>query len=167
MRLTARAIIFNKKTGKILLINYLNENANSTKEFTKGFWALPGGGLEDNESFEEGLKREIYEETGLINFELKNCVLSRVVYLDIEKGKQPFYERYYLVKTSSEEIKIEGLTDYEINVIKEYKWWTIEEIKKTKEVIFPIGLKTVIDKAVKNSEEPIDITNLEDILKSI
>lgn len=167
MRLTARAIIFNKKTGKILLINYLNENANSTKEFTKGFWALPGGGLEDNESFEEGLKREIYEETGLIDFELKNCVLTRVVYLDIEKGRQPFYERYYLVKTSSEEIKTEGLTNYEINVIKEYKWWTIEEIKETKEVIFPIGLKTVIDKAVKNSEESIDITNSEDILKSI
>lgn len=167
MRLTARAIIFNKKTGKILLINYLNENANSTKEFTKGFWTLPGGGLEDNESFEEGLKREIYEETGLINFELKNCVLSRVVYLDIEKGRQAFYERYYLVKTNSEEIKTEGLTDYEINVIKEYKWWSIEEIKETKEVIFPIGLKTVIDKAVKNSEESIDITNSEDILKSI
>lgn len=167
MRLTARAIIFNKKTGKILLINYLNEKANSTKEFTKGFWALPGGGLEDNESFEQGLKREIYEETGLINFELKNCVLSRVVYLDIEKGRQPFYERYYLVKTGSEEIKTEGLTDYETNVIKEYKWWTIEEIKETKEVIFPVGLKTVIDKALKDSEEPIDITNLEDILKSI
>ncbi len=93
--------------------------------------------------------------------------MSRLVYLDIEKGRQPFYERYYLVKTSSEKIKTDGLTDYEINVIKEYKWWTIEEIKKTKEVIFPIGLKTVIDKAVKNSEEPIDITSSKDILKSI
>lgn len=37
MRLTARAIIVNEESGKILLINYLNENANSTKEFTKGF----------------------------------------------------------------------------------------------------------------------------------
>lgn len=39
--------------------------------------------------------------------------------------------------------------------------------KKTKEVIFPIGLKTVIDKVLKNSEEPIDITNSEEILSKI
>lgn len=36
------------------------------KEPNKGLYVLPGGGVEDNESLEEALKREIKEETGFI-----------------------------------------------------------------------------------------------------
>lgn len=33
-------------------------------------WDLPGGRIQKNESFEEGLKREVWEELGLKDFEI-------------------------------------------------------------------------------------------------
>lgn len=57
---TVDAVIFYRKSDllKILLIQRKNDPF-------KGQWALPGGFLEENETMEEGAKRELYEETGL------------------------------------------------------------------------------------------------------
>jgi 8-oxo-dGTP diphosphatase len=46
------------ESGKLLLIK-------RAKEPFKGEWALPGGRIEDNETAEQCLKREMKEETGL------------------------------------------------------------------------------------------------------
>lgn len=47
--------------GKLLL---LQRNLKKTKEV---YWDLPGGRLQRNESLEEALRREVFEETGLQN----------------------------------------------------------------------------------------------------
>ena len=48
------ALIFNR--GKILL--------ERGKEPFKGYWSLPGGVLETGETLEQGIIREVREETG-------------------------------------------------------------------------------------------------------
>ena len=53
---TVAAII--QKEGEILLEKRANEPF-------KGFWCLPGGHIEKNETVEEAVKREVKEETGL------------------------------------------------------------------------------------------------------
>jgi 8-oxo-dGTP diphosphatase len=50
------ALIFDR--DKILLVE-------RGKEPLKGFWSLPGGVLETGETLEEGIAREVREETGL------------------------------------------------------------------------------------------------------
>ena len=35
------------------------------REPLKGFWSLPGGALETGETLHEGIRREVFEETGL------------------------------------------------------------------------------------------------------
>ena len=51
------ALIFQR--GKILLIE-------RGKQPLKGYWSLPGGALEIGETLEQGVIREVREETGLI-----------------------------------------------------------------------------------------------------
>jgi 8-oxo-dGTP pyrophosphatase MutT (NUDIX family) len=41
----------------------------------QGLWELPGGGLDEGESPEQAVFREVYEETG---FDLSNCDLKRI-----------------------------------------------------------------------------------------
>ncbi len=160
MRLTARGILRNKNTNKFLLIKYLDTNSISTKEFNEGYWIFPGGGLEEKESFNEGLKREIYEETGIENIFIGNCVFSRVLDLQLDNiDTNFFYERYYIVETYEEIIKIENLEEKEKEVIIDYKWWDINEINSSKEVIFPLEIKDLLKKDFLTNKYPIDISN--------
>ena len=54
-RIRSSAIILRKK--KILLIHRRKNSAE--------YWVLPGGGIENGETAEEAVKREVKEETGL------------------------------------------------------------------------------------------------------
>ncbi|MFX0050790.1 MAG: NUDIX domain-containing protein [Candidatus Hodarchaeota archaeon] len=50
--------ILRGKNGKIILIRRISETY-------KGYWAIPGGAVEMNETVEEALIREMREETGV------------------------------------------------------------------------------------------------------
>lgn len=166
MRYTARGILVDKITKNILLIKYIDKCSPSTKEFTEGFWVTPGGGVEKNESFKDALKREIFEETGIENAEIKNCIFSRIAYAKLNDIEQSmYYERYFLVETNEVTIDNENITDGEREVIKEYKWWSVDELRHTKEQVFPIGFKNFIDMNIFSYKYPIDITDSTDILK--
>ena len=54
--LAADAVI--ERNGKYLMIQ-------EGKEYVKGTWNVPGGGVEHGENPVEAVKREVYEETGL------------------------------------------------------------------------------------------------------
>lgn len=63
---TTDAVIFNMKADEklnILLIQRMNEPF-------KGQWALPGGFLDENETLEQCIARELQEETGLKDIKL-------------------------------------------------------------------------------------------------
>lgn len=122
---------------KVLLINddkILIGNENSVFEF-------PGGHLEQGESFNECLKREVLEETGILldDEEIEDSFL-RVIYLNKDypkmkkKKKNEIY--YYVVKTNKE-VNL-SRTNYTENELKHN--FKIEEFK----------LDEVIDKIKEN-----------------
>jgi 8-oxo-dGTP diphosphatase len=55
------------KDGKVLLGERLTSHGSGT-------WAIPGGHMEGGESFEETAQREVEEETGLTDVEVKGLV---------------------------------------------------------------------------------------------
>ncbi|MFA5070101.1 MAG: NUDIX domain-containing protein [Patescibacteria group bacterium] len=69
-------MLFNN--GKILLgRRNADPNKADSELHLEGTWTMPGGKLEYGESFEDGAKREVYEETGLKLNEMKViCVNS-------------------------------------------------------------------------------------------
>ncbi|MCX8065887.1 MAG: NUDIX hydrolase [Candidatus Hydrogenedentes bacterium] len=63
---TVDALVFRRREGgewEILLIKRKYEPF-------AGFWALPGGFIEDDETLEEAVERELYEETSLKEVQL-------------------------------------------------------------------------------------------------
>lgn len=55
-------LFYNEDTGETFAL--ANKRGNGTPDY-QGFWNLPCGFLEANESGQQGVAREVYEETGL------------------------------------------------------------------------------------------------------
>lgn len=56
----------------------------------KGYWSLPGGVLETGEQLQEGIRREVLEETGLVVEPLRVVTIFERIMRD-EKGKPEYH----------------------------------------------------------------------------
>ena len=127
------AFIYNGK--KFLSLRNNPENAN----FGGDFWFTVTGTIEENESAEDAVKREIREEIGL--------EVDDILYLNFDSiykwaGKEHL-ERNYIVFTKDNEIKLD-------NEHVEYKWQDIVSfIKDIKWDYNKKELFIVLNKAVK------------------
>lgn len=103
----ARALIIND--GKVLLIKhtYLPE------------WYLPGGGIKREESFEEGLRREIKEE---LRLDIKKFTLFGI-YKNTKEGKIDT-EKIFLVK---EKVNVEKLNP-DSREARELKFFNLDKL---------------------------------------
>jgi ADP-ribose pyrophosphatase YjhB (NUDIX family) len=87
--------------GRVLLVKHVPEKGG----FWQGKWICPGGGLEFGEGIEEGIKREIKEETNL-DIELIKPLLpfERIVK---EEGKEMHVVYIdYLARVKGGELKV-------------------------------------------------------------
>lgn len=108
-RTGCRAVIL--KDGKILM-SYETKNDQ---------WMLPGGGLEENETDEECVIREVAEECGVV-IQPSPCLLQIDEYYEDCK----WLNKYFLAEVTGETER--HLTDREIEVGMEPRWMPLGEI---------------------------------------
>ena len=110
------------------------------KEFTQEAWMLPGGRLDVNDQPEDGLKREVFEETGL-----KIKVMAPVHTARWGNEKPPKYAVFFLCRSVG---KQKVILSREHNAYKWIKFGDIEKIPWHN-----LNSKTAAKKAKKLSEE--------------
>jgi ADP-ribose pyrophosphatase YjhB (NUDIX family) len=133
-RRTARVMLF-EETGAILLIRFVVPREDG--EFV--FWALPGGEIEAGETEAEGAVRELREELGI------EVMVQGPVYQDanrfLHQGEmQDNVDFLFRARCGRSEPRLIGLTAEEIGIMKEIRWWTVEQIQGARERIFPTEL---------------------------
>ncbi|KYM71437.1 NUDIX hydrolase [Pantoea agglomerans] len=107
----------------------------------KTYWATPGGGLKKNESFEQAAIRELFEETGLIRTLTGPQIASQNFTMMLPSGETVLAEeRFFMIDANTVELDHSGWSSNEQEVIRDYHWWTIEELIHTNETIFPRDL---------------------------
>jgi 8-oxo-dGTP pyrophosphatase MutT (NUDIX family) len=109
------------------------------------YWATPGGGLEEGESFEDAARRELFEETGILMDAVGQAVAEREFVLQLYDGEYVnAEEHFFLVRVSDRSLSRDHWTTVEREVIAEHRWWSVEELRSTSEAVFPETLVSIL-----------------------
>ena len=109
------------------------------------FWATPGGGLEDRESYAEAARRELFQETG-IAADIRDEIARRAVVFMMPEGDQvDADERYFLVRTANDAVNQDRQEPTEAKYMIAYRWWSLAELRKTAETVFPENIVAITE----------------------
>lgn len=161
IRNSIKIILLNPKDEVLLLSTDDKSITNKDKSYNGKFWQMIGGKIENGEDVKSAATRELFEETGLTPNEVEfgNIVWKGDLTL-IMSGVQTLIKQQFIVaKTKATEVTLKNLTPEEKTVIKGLKWFSIDEIKNSKEIIYPVGLDEYLSELLTSGtpKEPITI----------
>lgn len=152
-----------RHTVRILLVDdldrvllYHGQDPANTSDI---FWCPVGGGIEAGESPEEAARREVKEETGLVDFELGPHVWNRQHKYTFNGKYVHTKEVWFFCRVLPFEIDTSELFGIEKVAFLGYRWWAHSELETTREVLTPRRLAPLLRDLILNGvpEIPVDL----------
>lgn len=139
LRRSARVFLFDGR-GDVLLIRFVAELEG--KPFI--FWVTPGGEVEPGESDREAAERELAEELGL-RLPLTGPVHeeSGGEYVHLGERVRNF-DVFFATVCERDQPRLAGVTADELRLMREARWWSVDELAQTTERVYPQAICEVL-----------------------
>ncbi len=124
--------------GHILLFRFTPDKGHP-------FWATPGGACDPGESHSEAALREMEEETGWSLNPGPEVAQRTVEFITLEGEPVWSDERYFFIRVPERSITIDGHTALEQRVMTHHHWWSSNEIRSSKERIYPEDIVDMVE----------------------
>lgn len=152
IRSAVRAVVLDP-ADRILLVRFEFPDAS--------LWGAPGGGVDEGETLEDAIRRELSEEVGLDGIELGPWIWTREhVFPFVDGSWDGQAERFVLVRSpefepapqfTAEELASEFVTGM--------RWWTLAELEASDELFAPRRLPELVANLLRDGPpgEPVDV----------
>jgi G:T/U-mismatch repair DNA glycosylase/ADP-ribose pyrophosphatase YjhB (NUDIX family) len=148
LRPAVRALVVDER-DRTLLLRWARPQGSS-------FWVLPGGAIEEGESPEEGLRRELVEEVGLHDVVVGSPIWTREFVFAARDGWIRQTERLHAVRAPADEVNVPDLSHEDTH---EPRWWTADEIAASDDLFSPSRLAELFRGFLECGPppEPVDV----------
>ena len=112
------------------------------------WWNTTGGGLDDGETSAQAAVRELREETGLqLDADaVGDVVHRRLTEFSFAGTAYRQSEDYFLVRTGWFDAQPTASSDLELVAVLGTRWWSRDELRSTREQVYPEELLEVLDR---------------------
>jgi 8-oxo-dGTP pyrophosphatase MutT (NUDIX family) len=109
------------------------------------WWHVPGGGLDSGETPEQAAVREVREEVGVDLPAVGPCVGTRTTRFTFTGRDYVQEESFFVVRLESRvDVATDAWTDVERRATLGWRWWTIDELGRCRETVYPPGLAAMV-----------------------